>query len=454
MSIRARVHGALRRVARLRPTGDLIAVALPIPAGVAAATVEREAAFVWDARRAETLAPRLAVAFGQVASVEASGPDRFRCVEDGAAALLGRVSAIGAASPRLVGAVSFSTGDQGAFSGFGEARFILPRATVELEARAELTIVLRPDELAHPSDVAEEIAAAIGDDEHVIGHFEAARGRVAADGRAAFEVAVARALDALAARRFDKVVLARAVEVETTATAASVLSDLAHAAGCVRYCVRRGAAAFVGATPELLVSMRGEEVRTEAVAGTEPRRGHELAETFRLLTRAKDLAEHRWVVDAIAAELGRAGCTPAVHETRVRSLTHVHHLVTPITARRPAGATVLGLAAALHPTPALGGVPREAAVAFIREAEASPRGLYAGALGWIGAGGEGELVVALRSALLSNGRATAFAGAGVVRGSVPELEAQETDAKLGPMLRALGVPAPQRIDHAYREVGA
>jgi len=129
--------------------------------------------------------------------------------------------------------------------------------------------------------------------------------------------------------------------------------------------------------------------------------------------------------------------------------------VTPISAPRPAGESVLGLAARLHPTPALGGVPREAALAFIRASEPVPRGLYAGALGWVGPAGEGELVVALRSAMIEEGRAFAFAGAGIVRGSVTELEAQETDAKLVGMLRALGVaPAPRRPALHPHEAGA
>ncbi|MBL9024051.1 MAG: isochorismate synthase [Myxococcales bacterium] len=454
MTIRARVVGALRRVGRLRPEGDLLAISLPIPPDSAAMAADFEPTFLWDARRAETLAPRLVAAFGEVAAAEAEGNDRIRAVEQRAREVLSSVTPVGSATPRLFGAVSFDHGRLEGFEPFGEARFFLPRVTALLESRAELVLVIRREELAHASDVADEVASYLGEGAPARAPFEKPRGHVVVDGRAAFERAVSRALVAIGEGAFEKVVLCRAVDVETTATAASISTELAQAAGCVRFCVQRGGAAFVGATPEVLVSVRGDEVRTEAVAGTEPRRGHELAETSRLLTRAKDLAEHRLVVEAIRSELERAGCEVAVQDTRVRTLTHVHHLVTPIIGKRAADTTVLGMAAALHPTPALGGSPRAPALDFIRQAEPFARGLFGGALGWIGPGGEGEMVVALRSALVRGARATAFAGCGIVAGSVPELEAQETDAKLGSMMRALGVSAAPKPGLVYREAGA
>jgi isochorismate synthase EntC len=159
-----------------------------------------------------------------------------------------------------------------------------------------------------------------------------------------------------------------------------------------------------------------------------------------LLLREKDLREHRLVVDAIRAHLAPfAGELVSPEEPRLRTLVHVHHLVTPIAARLVSDTHVLELAASLHPTPALGGVPREAALALMRAFEGIERGWYAGPVGWFDARGEGAFVVGIRSALLAGNRATVFAGAGLVNGSVAGLELAETSAKQAAMFAALGV---------------
>lgn len=451
MSVRARVEAAVRRAARSRTSADLVAISVPALFDPAAAAARDEATFVWDARRAEALAADVCVAFGEAAAVEASGDGRIAEVRATATELWKRVELTAGADPRMFGAIAFDA-QLGPFEQFAQARFALPRVTLRGGSRSEIGLVLSREELAHPAAIAEEVEALSFAPPR---HTERPRGRVVRDGRAMFERAVESALASIEAGALDKVVLARAVSIESDATASGVLAELEEVAGAVRYCVRRGAAAFVGATPELLIKVQDGEVRTEAVAGTEARRGQELAETARLLSRPKDLEEHRWVVEAILAGLQRAGVT-AIHEAaRVRTLPFVHHLVTPIVARRPEGAHVLDLVGALHPTPALGGSPRDKALAFIRDSEPVPRGLYAGPIGWIDARGNGEMAVALRGALMEPRGAIAYAGAGIVRGSTVELEAQETDAKLLAMLRALGVtPAPKVAQPHLREAGA
>jgi isochorismate synthase EntC len=126
---------------------------------------------------------------------------------------------------------------------------------------------------------------------------------------------------------------------------------------------------------------------------------------------------------------------------------NVQHLFTPVRARLRAGRTLIGLVGRLHPSPAVGGVPREPALAWIREHERLDRGWYAGPVGWIDARGEGEYAVAIRSALLHSAaeaspitydHATLFAGCGIVADSNPESEYQESVLKLQPMLTALG----------------
>ncbi len=451
MTLRLRVEAAIRRAARSRTSRDLVAISVPASIDAAAAAGREDATFVWDARRAEALSADVCVAFGEAAAVEAGGDRRIAIVRSAMTELWERVECTAGADPRLFGAISFDTA-LGPFEAFGQARFALPRLTLRGGSRSEVGLVLSREELAHPAAIAGEVEAlATG----ARGASHRPRGRVITDGRAAFERSVEHALGAIDRGELHKVVLARAVSVDSDATASGVLGELEEVAGAVRYAVRRAPFAFVGATPELLIKVQDAEIRTEAVAGTEPRRGQELAEAARLLSRPKDIEEHRWVVDAITASLEQAG-VHALHEgARVRTLPFVHHLVTPIVARRPEGAHVLDLASALHPTPALGGSPRAKALAFIRATEPVPRGLYAGPIGWVDARGNGEMVVALRGALMGPAGAIAYAGAGIVRGSAVELEAQETDAKLLAMLRALGAFASPKAPRPHlREAGA
>jgi isochorismate synthase EntC len=126
-------------------------------------------------------------------------------------------------------------------------------------------------------------------------------------------------------------------------------------------------------------------------------------------------------------------------EPRIHTLPNLQHLITPIRAQIREGRCVLDLVAALHPTPAVGGYPRAAALEVIREREQLDRGWYAGPIGWVDARGEGEFVVGLRSALVRGEVATLFAGCGIVADSDPPTELAEWGWKVRPMTHALGV---------------
>jgi isochorismate synthase EntC len=128
----------------------------------------------------------------------------------------------------------------------------------------------------------------------------------------------------------------------------------------------------------------------------------------------------------------------SVSEPSVQRLRYVQHLVTRITGSVPPGTTVLGLSAALHPTPAVGGVPGDQALAMIDKLEGLDRGWYAGGVGWVDGAGNGEVAVALRCALLRGTTAHLFAGSGIVADSVPEAELDETTWKFRALLRHLG----------------
>jgi len=155
----------------------------------------------------------------------------------------------------------------------------------------------------------------------------------------------------------------------------------------------------------------------------------------------KDAREHQIVVDAVVTAL--ASFCDDVHAlgTAPVSLTDLAHLATTITGRvRDLDTSAVDLALALHPTPAVAGTPRAAALAAITRLEATPRDLYAGPCGWVDATGDGEFVVALRGAQINGNHARLHAGAGIVAGSRPESEWAETRSKLEPMLRALVRP--------------
>ncbi|WP_347303309.1 isochorismate synthase [Croceibacterium sp. TMG7-5b_MA50] len=203
---------------------------------------------------------------------------------------------------------------------------------------------------------------------------------------------------------------------------------------------------LVGATPELLVARNGATIRSHPLAGSARRESDAVADRAageRLLRSDKDLREHRLVVDYIADLLSPLCSDLRVAGPALRSTATMWHLGTQITGtlRGGDGPGAAGLAALLHPTPAVGGVPRAAALDVIRRLEGGTRGLYGGAIGWTDAAGDGEWYVTLRCAEICGGELTLHAGAGIVAGSDPAAELAETGAKFAAMLRALDLAA-------------
>lgn len=201
---------------------------------------------------------------------------------------------------------------------------------------------------------------------------------------------------------------------------------------------------LVGATPELLVRRREREVESLVLAGS-ARRGRDpdddIAEADRLFNSAKERAEHSLALGSVRDALSVV-CSDvaAPAEPEILRLANVQHLATRVTGTLDDPApSVLELLDLLHPTAAVGGVPRQAALTRIRQAEGDMRGRYAGPVGWVDADGNGEWGIALRCALVSGDRARLFAGAGVMAGSFPEAELEETRLKFRAMEGALGL---------------
>jgi menaquinone-specific isochorismate synthase len=265
-----------------------------------------------------------------------------------------------------------------------------------------------------------------------------------------YPAAVQAALGDIAAGRYHKIVLARTIDHVAPAPLHPLraLNRLRERfPDCYSFSVANGRGqSFIGASPERLVRVSQGALETEALAGS-ARRGATASEDATLggalLHSDKDRREQRLVLDSIVRRLAPLGlvCThPA--EPALKRLANVQHLLTPIRAEVPPGVRLLDALAVLHPTPAVGGSPREAALPRIAELEDFSRGLYAGAIGWINSRGGGEFFVGLRSALVADARATLFVGAGIVAGSDPEKEQAETELKARALADALiGAPS-------------
>lgn len=282
------------------------------------------------------------------------------------------------------------------------------------------------------------IAATLPDTDTHRARIAAALGRLRDPADPLEKVVLARALLLEADADLDPLaVLARLIEADPQASA--YLADLSAAGP------EFAGTAMVGASPELLVARCGERVSCQPFAGSAPRCADpdsDAAAGAALAASAKDRHEHQLVVEAMRAALEPL-CSrlDVAAEPRLSRTAAVWHLYTPISATlRDSSTTALDLALALHPTPAVGGVPTAEAVELIAELEGD-RGFYAGAVGWCDAAGDGRWVVAIRGAQLAADRrsALATAGGGVVAESDPAGEVAETTTKFRTILTALGI---------------
>jgi isochorismate synthase len=259
-----------------------------------------------------------------------------------------------------------------------------------------------------------------------------------------YEEAVARAVERIRGGEFEKIVLARDVEVHAPVDhdPAAVLGLLREAfASCYVFAVGRGDAAFVAASPELLIRREGQRASTVALAGSSRRSADPAVDEHlgeQLLQSSKDREENEIVVRRIAQALRpHSVWVTAAPEPALVRVANILHLGTPIRAQLAAPLSAIELAGVLHPTPAVGGEPLGVVEKLIPALEGLDRGWYAGTVGWSDAAGDGEFCVALRCALLRGRLAHLYAGGGIVRESDPVAELAETEVKLGAMLPVL-----------------
>ena len=257
--------------------------------------------------------------------------------------------------------------------------------------------------------------------------------------------AVAHAVGAIDAGAYDKVVLARDLHLWSRAPfdVPAILDALSDRfPSCFTFLVDH----LLGASPELLLAREGTTMRSRVLAGTAARGGDEAEDAAlgaALLASVKDRHEHDLALtSAVDALTPRCTMRDAPDGPSLVRLDNVQHLASDLVGTLAAGEDgavphVLDLLADLHPTAAVGGVPRDAALDAIRDLEGMSRGRYAGPVGWCTADGDGEFAIALRCAEVRGDRARLFAGAGIVAGSLPEAELTETWLKLRAMTGVL-----------------
>ena len=452
--------GGCRDAARAKGHFQLASISLAVkhiaPLAVLQSIYEPEELhfYVERAQADEALAGAEAVVDGQF-----SGPGRFADAKAFADEILENTIAVGDLDQPFTGPHFFTAfafdHSVGEGSLFPAATIFVPRwqvsrsggkygavANVRVDADADLDQLVGRVWAAYEKfsvfDYPEDASRPV----ETLAPLEVARRQVS---EADFESSVTAALERIRAGAFEKIVLARAVELQADRPwePLDALNRLRERfSGCFTFSYGGGAGrSFIGATPERLLQIREGKLLTEAIAGSAPRgeTAREDAKHARsLLESEKDLREHACVRDSILRRLANCGVNGiAEAEPRLLPLANVQHLRTGISAEIAPEVHLLDVVAELHPTPAVGGTPREAAVPEIAALEGFDRGLFAGAIGWFNHLNDGDMIVGIRSALIEGQTARLYAGAGIVEGSDPAKELAETEIKLSAMLDAL-----------------
>ena len=456
--------GFLQSLSNLPQTADnqLVSVTLPIagidPLAALELQPDVEEKFYWDHPDHQISIS----AGGNIAELRATGSDRFAEISRMTAEIKERISAFTSlshsmAGPLFLGGYSFNDHNIGKiWKQFGAARFVLPEWMLVRDGNLHLlTLILEKKDL-EIYEIYQSVIEKVTDFLNLAGKLTTIKPRNVSEknvlcslqhpdehSRWIKNVKTARKL--IHEGRFEKIVLARSYDVESKCRVRpTVLSHNLRQKypGCFNFMIQIDQnTSFLGATPERLASFQKGTLLTEGLAGTAGRGKSALEDAAianSLLQSKKDRSEHDYVVRAIDSSL-RPFSYRIEHpkQPRVKKLQNVQHLFTPISASVKSGVAIHQLIEKLHPTPAVGGFPREEAMRYIQHIDQVDRGWYAGPVGWFNLNGSGEFAVAIRSALLHNQRATLFAGCGIVKDSDPEKEWNETLSKLKPMLDAL-----------------
>jgi len=368
------------------------------------------------------------VGYGEAVRLSARGPRRMQELADAWRSLVAKTVVDDEVKQTGSGLVAFGTFSF-ADDSSAESVLIVPKVLLGVrDGRRWVTTVANLDVAdfwLKPETYVEEKTVVLAD------------GLQTADG---FKTSVENALNAIALEKVEKVVLARDVVAKV-----SVHFDNRNAlrkfSQSYPTCWTYSVDGMFGASPELLVRVSHKQVSARVLAGTAGRGtdpGIDQAISNALQTSSKNIAEHKFAVASMVEELKKF-CTKVDADENPFSLQlpNLWHLASDVHATLHDDASVLDIAAVLHPTAAVAGTPTLVARKLISELEPFDRGRYAGPVGWIGADGDGEFAIALRGAQLSDGQLTAYAGCGIVAESEPEAELSETELKFKPIREAL-----------------
>ncbi|ADI25660.1 isochorismate synthase MenF [Geobacillus sp. C56-T3] len=403
--------------------------------------------FFWADRTGGTIL----VGLGSVYAIETEKADsRFDDVEAGRRRWEKEMEPYGAADapPLLFGGFSFDPYRPGTdmWRGFPAGKLVAPAALLAVRnGKTTLTVTVPTDKRGRDWERVGRLLERISDPMAAPKRLP----RLVSDEEEEKErwlAAVREAIASIRAGALDKVVLARArrLAFAKTVDAAAVLQRLREQQPFAYiFAFEQDGRCFIGASPEQLVQKEGKMCRSVCLAGS-VRRGAAMEEDERLgaWLRAdrKNNEEHQFVVQMIGRLFSSVCETVEMPPApQLLKLPHIQHLCTPVVGRGCRERSVLRLVEMMHPTPALGGTPRDRALEVIRALEPLDRGWYAAPIGWVDGEGNGEWAVAIRSALLVGKEAVLFAGCGIVADSDPNSEYEETNVKMAPMLSALGV---------------
>ena len=403
--------------------------------------------FLWDS------APGLCLAAsGRCNSLELSGPRRFELAQRFSAVSLGRLAAPQPcpplARPRVLLAFSFFDSPLQEGDGVPGVQAVLPRWQLSRQGRhcwLRLQRTLGGDVSARSLaeelwEQAQRLAALPADPSAQQGDAPGPAILRSSAWQDGYRYVVERGLDLVEGGELRKLVLAvrQQLHLAQPLDPLQLLAQLRQRQpGSCRFLWQQASgSALVGASPERLLTVRQGQLRSDALAGTAPVD----TDAELLLHSDKDRREHELVVEAITSVLQEAGLSPRrPRHPRLARHGQLVHLHTPITS--PLGDQLpLSIAAALHPTPAVAGLPRRQAMAALRSLEPFERGHYAAPIGWIDSEGDTELRVAIRSGSLQGQRLELTAGAGLVCGSAVERELAEVALKLGVLQQQLDLP--------------
>jgi isochorismate synthase len=398
---------------------------------------------------------------GEVASLQAHGPSRFADVADrwramAAAAVSDPIEEADGGGPMALGGFSFAEegGRAPHWQGFEPASLSVPEVLISRsERKGARRVRLTITALASPDDTPEELLTRLQDrlgelqggelpllDPAPTGRFQIASAMPPEH----YEQAVARAVEIIGSGDLEKIVLAREVQVHAPRDydPAAVFGVLRREfPSCFVFCVGRGDATLIAASPELLVRREGQRVSTLALAGSTRRSADPAVDDHlgeQLLRDPNYREEHEIVAKRIERILRpHSVWVTGAGEPELVRIANIQHLATPIRAQLAAPIDALELAGLMHPTPAVGGEPLKLAAPLIPALEGLDRGWYSGPVGWTDAAGDGEFCVALRCALLRGNVAHCYAGNGIVARSEPGSELAETEVKLQALLPLL-----------------